>query len=196
MTTWRIWFRSTDGTQFQYGINNSNTTADIVWSSNLYNAGTTQYLVLRYDFTNNVLALYENPTIGGTASPTITFTPATAFGSIANFILRQDAAGATPAMIVDELTINTVPNFTLSSSSFNAIEGLTMYPNPLKGNTLYLTSTANAEMSVQIFDLVGKEVLKSNVTNNIVNVSGLTSGVYIVKVTEEGKTATRKLVIQ
>ena len=61
---------------------------------------------------------------------------------------------------------------------------------------LYLTSTANAEMSVQIFDIVGKEVVKSNVMNNTVNVSGLNAGVYIVKITEEGKTATRKLVIQ
>jgi hypothetical protein len=85
---------------------------------------------------------------------------------------------------------------TLSSSSFNAIEGLTMYPNPLKGNTLYLTSTANADMSVQIFDVLGKEVVKSNVINNAVNVSGLNAGIYIVKITEEGKTATRKLVIQ
>ena len=32
--------------------------------------------------------------------------------------------------------------------------------------------------------------------NNAVNVSKLTSGVYIVKVTEDGKTATRKLVIK
>ena len=85
---------------------------------------------------------------------------------------------------------------TLSSSSFNAIDGLTMYPNPLKGNTLYLTSTANADMSVQIFDVLGKEVVKSNVMNNTVNISGLNAGIYIVKVTEEGKTATRKLVIQ
>ena len=71
-----------------------------------------------------------------------------------------------------------------------------MYPNPLKGNTLFLTSTANADMSVQIFDLLGKEVLKSDVINNAVNVSKLNSGVYVVKITEEGKTATRKLVIQ
>ena len=85
---------------------------------------------------------------------------------------------------------------TLSTNDFDAIEGLKMYPNPLKGNTLYLTSTANAEMSVQIFDIVGKEVVKSNVMNNTVNVSGLNAGIYIVKVTEEGKTATRKLVIQ
>jgi hypothetical protein len=71
-----------------------------------------------------------------------------------------------------------------------------MYPNPLSGNTLYLTSSANAAMSVQIFDLLGKEVMKANVVNNAVNVSSLNAGVYMVKVTEEGKTATRKLVIQ
>ena len=88
------------------------------------------------------------------------------------------------------------PGATLSSSSFNAIEGLTMYPNPLKGNTLYLTSTANAAMSVQIFDVLGKEVVKSDVINSAVNIASLNAGVYIVKVTEEGKTATRKLVIQ
>jgi hypothetical protein len=71
-----------------------------------------------------------------------------------------------------------------------------MYPNPLKGNTLYFTSTANADMSVQIYDVLGKEVVNSKVMNNTVNVSGLNAGVYMVKVTEEGKTATRKLVIQ
>lgn len=87
-------------------------------------------------------------------------------------------------------------NVPLSSSSFDNINGLTMYPNPVSGNTLYLTSTANASMSVQIFDLLGKEVLKADVVNNAVNVSGLNAGVYMVKVTEEGKTATRKLVIQ
>ena len=84
----------------------------------------------------------------------------------------------------------------LTSSSFDNINGLTMYPNPVSGNTLYLTSTANAAMSVQIFDLLGKEVLKASVVNNAVNVAKLTAGVYVVKITEEGKTATRKLVIK
>lgn len=85
---------------------------------------------------------------------------------------------------------------TMSSSSFNAIDGLTMYPNPLKGDTLFFTSTANADKSVQIFDILGKEVLNSKVINNIMNVSGLSAGVYLVKITEEGKTATKKLVIE
>ena len=93
-------------------------------------------------------------------------------------------------------TSTTLNPCTLSTPSQNAIDGFSMYPNPLKGNTLYLTSTANATKSVQIFDVVGKEVVKANTTNNTVNVANLNAGVYIVKVTEEGKTATRKLVIQ
>jgi hypothetical protein len=51
-------------------------------------------------------------------------------------------------------------------------------------------------MSVQIFDIVGKEVVKADVINNAVNVANLEAGVYIVKITEEGKTATRKLIIK
>jgi hypothetical protein len=95
-----------------------------------------------------------------------------------------------------QVVARSLADVNLSSSSFDNINGLTMYPNPVSGNTLYLTSTANAAMSVQIFDLLGKEVLKATVVNNAVNVSGLNAGVYMVKVTEEGKTASRKLVIQ
>ena len=78
----------------------------------------------------------------------------------------------------------------------NNISGFSMYPNPLKGNTLNFSSNANSAKSVQIFDVVGKEVAKANTTNNTLNVANLNAGVYIVKVTEEGKTATRKLVVQ
>ncbi|MFN7014202.1 MAG: T9SS type A sorting domain-containing protein [Bacteroidia bacterium] len=122
-----------------------------------------------------------------------------------NYVTNSNIIPSTPYSIVVLVAKNvTIPqvvarsfeDVTLSSSSFNAIDGLKMYPNPLKGNTLYLTSTANADMSVQIFDVLGKEVIKSNVMNNTVNVSGLNTGVYIVRITEEGKTATRKLVIQ
>ena len=115
------------------------------------------------------------------------------------FFLRQDSATETPTVQVDELRIGTawadvVPQ--TAGINDNNINGLTMYPNPVSGNTLYLTSTANAAMSVQIFDLLGKEVLKATVVNNAVNVAKLTAGVYVVKITEEGKTATRKLVIK
>jgi hypothetical protein len=194
-TVARIYIK-TDGTLFQYGISPTTNTTNIVWSSNTYAVGSTQYLVLSYNFTSNALALIENPTIGGSGTASVTITPSAALTSLANFILRQDTATSTPAMKIDELTISTTPNFTLSSSSFDNINGLTMYPNPVSGGTLNFTSTANAAMYIQIFDLLGKEVLKANVVNNTVNVAKLTAGVYVVKITEEGKTATRKLVIK
>lgn len=191
----RIWIKTTDGTQYQYGISTTTTAADIVWSSTLYAVNSTQYLVLRYDFANNLLALYENPTIGGTAGPSVVTTPAAALTSVANFVLRQDSATTTPAMTIDELTISTTPNFALSNDSFSQIEGLKLYPNPVKGGTLFVETALNNDVHVAIYDIVGKQVLNTIVTNNTVNVSELTSGVYVVTVTEEGKTTSKKLVI-
>lgn len=75
------------------------------------------------------------------------------------------------------------------------IEGLKIYPNPVANGILYIKTTANASKEVVIFDVLGKQVVNTT-TESAVNVSRLTAGVYIVKVTEEGKTATRKLVIK
>jgi hypothetical protein len=87
-------------------------------------------------------------------------------------------------------------NGVLSTKNFNTIDGLTMYPNPVSGNTLYINTTANAVKQVQVYNVLGKQVINTTVANNSLNVANLTSGVYIVKITEEGKTATRKLVVK
>lgn len=140
---------------------------------------------------------YNADATGGQNGSTITLTGPSFTGLTGPITFRfygYNAEAAGGNFSIDDVAISGNVT-TLSSSSFNAIDGLKMYPNPLSGNTLFLTSTANADMSVQIFDVLGKEVVKSNVINNAVNVSGLNAGVYIVKVTEEGKTATRKLVI-
>jgi hypothetical protein len=86
-------------------------------------------------------------------------------------------------------------NATLSNSD-NNIAGLKLYPNPVSNGTLYIDTTANAEKTVAIFDILGKQVLNTTTNDNAVNVNALRAGVYLVKITEEGKTATRKLVIK
>lgn len=193
LTNARLWVRK-NGTQIQYGIGAA--TTDAVWDTTLYNTGTTQYLVLGYDFTNNQVFLCVNPTIGGTASPTALYTPTTAISGIGGFVFRQDSATLTPtALSIDELTIDTSLNFTLGNDSFSQIDGLKLYPNPVKGGTLYVETALNSNIQVSIYDIVGKQVINTPVTNNAVNVSELTSGVYIVTVTEEGKTTSKKLVI-
>ena len=95
-----------------------------------------------------------------------------------------------------QVVARSLADVTLSTNSFNVIEGLTMYPNPVVGNVLHFSSAANATMTVQIFDIVGKQVINTKVTNNTINTTNLNAGMYIVKITEEGKTATRKLVVK
>ena len=81
------------------------------------------------------------------------------------------------------------------SVSQNAISGLKVYPNPVTNGTLFIDTDSNAVKAVSIFDVLGKQVVKTS-TEQAVNVSTLKGGVYIVKITEDGKTATRKLVIR
>jgi len=71
-----------------------------------------------------------------------------------------------------------------------------MYPNPVSNGTLFIETSANAEKTVTVFNVLGKQVLNTTTTNNTINVASLHTGVYIVNITEEGKTASRKLVIK
>ncbi|WP_164974442.1 T9SS type A sorting domain-containing protein [Flavobacterium amnicola] len=190
-TNARIWLRNNAG-QYQFGLSTDSTSANVTWSSNLYNSGTVQYLVLGYDFGTNTLALYENQATP--AAPNVSVTPGAAFTNLGGFMLRQDLAASTPTIVFDELRISTtLPS--LSRNDFNAIAGLRVYPNPAN-TVLNITSDSFATKNVEIFNVMGAKVLATQVTNAPVNVAGLTAGIYMVKVTEDGKTTTRKLVIE
>ena len=76
------------------------------------------------------------------------------------------------------------------------IDGLSFYPNPVSSGKIYITSKSGEDKDITIFDVLGKQVLNVSTDTTTVNVGNLNAGVYIVKITEEGKTATRKLVIR
>lgn len=78
----------------------------------------------------------------------------------------------------------------------NKIAGLNVYPNPVSNGTLYITSNSNNAKTVAVYDILGKQVLNTKTSNNAVNVANLKGGAYIVKITEDGKTDTRKLIIE
>lgn len=78
----------------------------------------------------------------------------------------------------------------------NNISGLKMFPNPVSGSVLNIVSDANATKTVVVYDMVGKQVVNTVTANGTVNVSDLSAGIYMVNITEEGKTATRKLVVK
>lgn len=78
----------------------------------------------------------------------------------------------------------------------NEIEGFTMFPNPVSEGLLRINTQVNSEKTIQIFDILGKQVLLRTTKSEHISVSALNAGIYILKVTEQGKTATRKLVIK
>jgi predicted extracellular nuclease len=78
----------------------------------------------------------------------------------------------------------------------NQIAGLEVYPNPVRGSIVNITTAANADKNISVFDVLGKKVMQTELSGQTLNIGSLTSGVYIIKITEQGKTATRKLVVQ
>lgn len=75
------------------------------------------------------------------------------------------------------------------------LDGLSLYPNPMKSQ-LNISYTSNIE-NIQVFDLLGKRVVDVNVGNassKKLDVSHLSSGAYIVRVTVESGTGIYKLI--
>lgn len=198
----RLFFKK-NGTQYQLGCTAATTTTAATFDSTLLNTGTVVAVVIGYDFTANQLKMWLNPDFSTftsatpasiTETPTVT-APATSLANLGGFLLRQDD-NATPAITFDELRIAETTTQLLSSSSFNVIVGLKIYPNPSKNGIVFIETAANAERTIVFYDVLGKKVFNTTTSETSVNANNLRQGVYIVKITEEGKTATRKLVIE
>ena len=77
-----------------------------------------------------------------------------------------------------------------------SIEGLSLYPNPVSNGKVYITSKNDLDKEIIIFDVLGKKVLQTTLSSRELNVSNLTSGVYIIKINENDASATRKLIVR
>lgn len=76
------------------------------------------------------------------------------------------------------------------------IEGFSLYPNPVNNGVLRITTQDNLTKNIQIFNILGKQVLATTIEDTTLTVSSLNSGIYIIKVEENNRIATRKLVIE
>ncbi|HEX9151091.1 MAG TPA: T9SS type A sorting domain-containing protein [Flavobacterium sp.] len=77
-----------------------------------------------------------------------------------------------------------------------SIEGLSLYPNPVSNGKVYISSKNDSDKEIIIFDVLGKKVLQTMISSRELNVSNLTSGVYIIKINENDASATRKLIVR
>lgn len=76
------------------------------------------------------------------------------------------------------------------------IEGLSLYPNPVNNGKVYISTKNDLDKEIIIFDVLGKKVLQTSLNSRELNVSNLSSGVYIIKINEKEASATRKLIIR
>lgn len=202
----RVFVKRDGSNNLAFGISMASGTA--IYSGFLYSYNTTYLVVMRYNIVdgtgNDVSSIIVNPVIENTepSSGWITSTDTgTDPGEIGSIGLRQGGTSSTPALRLDGLRVTNVWPFSLSDATLNVVKdditGFSLYPNPVKGGKVFISSANNyAERTVQVFDVLGKQVVNQKGTQNSVDVSHLNKGVYIMKVTEEGKVATRKLVIE
>ena len=71
-----------------------------------------------------------------------------------------------------------------------------LYPNPVLENTVYITTKSNAAKDIIVYNIFGEVVLRQKLTSKELNITKLVDGMYIIQVTENQKTSTRKLVVK
>ncbi|MCO6174281.1 alpha-amylase family glycosyl hydrolase [Flavobacterium sp. NRK F10] len=81
---------------------------------------------------------------------------------------------------------------TLTAETFDLENEFALYPNPAK-ESFSVSSSAD---SIEIFSITGQSILKqSNIeANQAIAVTNLKSGVYLIKITKENKSITKKLI--
>ena len=84
---------------------------------------------------------------------------------------------------------------TSSADQFNATR-FSLYPNPTKSGFVNITSTKVGAIQAQVFDVLGKQVLNSILANGLLNVSSLHTGAYIVNLSQNETSSTKKLIVQ
>lgn len=112
-----------------------------------------------------------------------------------------DDEDALPAAFLGWAGINTVYGAlnptaeTLSTEQFN-LNTLSVYPNPADDH-ITIKGTDQTIDSVEIFSILGKRVLKTtSLMNDAVDVSELTSGVYLLKINSGVNSVTKRIIIE
>jgi len=92
--------------------------------------------------------------------------------------------------------------FSQNNASINTMQqniaGLSIYPNPAASGKafVYISSKDNLTKKIAVFDVLGKQIYTTVLTGRELNISNLSKGVYILKITENNISETRKLVIK
>ncbi|WP_298548642.1 T9SS type A sorting domain-containing protein [uncultured Aquimarina sp.] len=86
-----------------------------------------------------------------------------------------------------------------AQSSFNTTdqkEEIQIFPNPVSGDILNVTSKSGKSITCRVFNVLGKTVLYKVITTEKLNISALSPGVYVLRMKIGNITQVQKLVRQ
>ncbi len=87
-------------------------------------------------------------------------------------------------------------SYSQDSKANGGIDGFRLYPNPVTNGKVYISTAENAPKKVLIFDVLGTQVLETTILGKELNLSEFDAGVYVLRVYEKNKVATRKLIVK
>ena len=197
----RLWVVPSAG-GYHVGLGYNTGSADII-NATEHALNDEIFVVMSYETTTGVMKAWINPSSadfeGTEPAETITFIDPTMAASIDRFALRQDSTAETGFIDVDELRVGTswsdVTPTTLSTEEFTT-DRFKVYPNPTSTGFVNITSGNNENIAVVVYDILGKQVINETLTNDRLNVSALNTGIYILKITQNNASVTKKLVIK
>jgi len=164
-----------------------------------------------YGFTNgnSLFFSYESGTSACVDRPTVVYVGSSEFTRVACDDLSSvyNLTSGSPVSTINTFEVDfgfdtcgyTNGNLPVEGFSLSA-ESVKLYPNPINsGNYLYVDfGFSKITADIKIYSVTGKMVQNYALKNSSkasVNISGLTNGVYLLKITSNSQTATRKFVI-
>ena len=94
---------------------------------------------------------------------------------------------------VEDYTVNIVASAARISSSA-PIQVIKLYPNPVKGTVLNITTLDNT--TYRVVNLLGQEIAKGKVENGTISVANVKEGTYLIELTSNGETVVRRFIKQ
>lgn len=90
---------------------------------------------------------------------------------------------------------NDLVQCSLSNTQFNR-DKIAIYPNPVSTGILNLNSNEKTNLKVEIFDFLGRKIFEKDQVNNILDISRLKKGNYLMKIMSDKKNQTEKLIVE